>query len=88
MTVLEKMELIKKIMGKDIEVLIKGISMNIWKKNRKYVVNQRIESSGTILLFNLDKSGLEQLLNTILMNLENNFSLEEKESRFVISEEK
>ena len=51
MTVLEKMELIKKIMGKDIEVLIKGVSMNIWKKNRKYVVNQRIESSGTILLF-------------------------------------
>lgn len=87
MTVLEKMELIKKIMGKDIEVLIKGVSMNIYKKNRKYVVTQTILSSGIVLLFNLDKSSLEQFLSTVFMNIENKFKLEEKETRFVISEE-
>lgn len=87
MTVLEKMELIKKIMEKDIEVLIKGVSMNIYKKNRKYVVTQTILSSGIVLLFNLDKSSLEQFLSTVFMNIENKFKLEEKETRFVISEE-
>ena len=87
MTVLEKMELIKKIMGKDIEVLIKGVSMNIYKKNRKYVVTQTILSSGIVLLFNLDKSSLEQFLSTVFMNIENKFKLEEKETRFLISEE-
>ena len=88
MTVLEKMELIKKIMGKDINFSGCGITLNIWKKNREYIVNQMIKSSGAAFIISLDKAGLEQFLSSILMNIENNFSLEEKESRFVISEEK